>query len=342
MRERRYQVFVSSTFIDLQDERRLVREAILRLNMFPAGMELFPASNDSQFDLIKKVIDDSDYYVVIIGGRYGSADRDGLSYTQAEYGYALDKGIPILGFVRSHPEDLPYKMVDDDPAQRQRLEAFRRLVKSKMCVMYSAPYELAAHVVTSLIAAVDEFPAEGWVRGSHALTDETRTELLDLREQVQALRSQLDAETATSPADDLVQGEDQFTISYSVSSYREPSVDGTVTLSWDDIFRTLAPLMIDEGGESKLSRHLSGHIKPLLPPAHIKLLEKPDSYYSVQLRADDFQQIKVQFLALGLIEQSLRKRSLKDTDTYLALTARGHRALIQMRALRRPEHRLEV
>jgi Domain of unknown function (DUF4062) len=35
-------------------------------------MELFPAADDDTLTLIKSVIDDSDYYVIILGGRYGT------------------------------------------------------------------------------------------------------------------------------------------------------------------------------------------------------------------------------------------------------------------------------
>ena len=64
-----YQVFVSSTFTDLQEERKEVMQALLELDCMPAGMELFPASNDDQWTLIKRVIDACDYYLLIIGGR---------------------------------------------------------------------------------------------------------------------------------------------------------------------------------------------------------------------------------------------------------------------------------
>jgi len=70
--DKRYQVFVSSTFADLKEERQAVMQALLSLDHFPAGMELFPASDEDQWALIKGVIDDSDYYVLVVGGRYGS------------------------------------------------------------------------------------------------------------------------------------------------------------------------------------------------------------------------------------------------------------------------------
>jgi len=79
--DKRYQVFVSSTFTDLEKERQEVMQALLELECIPSGMELFPAANEDQWSLIKKVIDDADYYVVVVGGRYGSLGPEGLRET---------------------------------------------------------------------------------------------------------------------------------------------------------------------------------------------------------------------------------------------------------------------
>ena len=79
MEEKKYQVFVSSTYEDLVEERKEVVQAILECGCIPAGMELFPGSSRSQWEVIKQVIDDSDYYVMILAGKYGSEgiDEDG-------------------------------------------------------------------------------------------------------------------------------------------------------------------------------------------------------------------------------------------------------------------------
>ena len=82
--DKHFQVFISSTFADLKEERQSVLKAVLELNHMPAGMELFPASDESAWDLIKDVIEASDYYLLIVGGRYGSTDEEGLSYTEKE------------------------------------------------------------------------------------------------------------------------------------------------------------------------------------------------------------------------------------------------------------------
>jgi hypothetical protein len=103
----RYQIFVSSTFRDVSDERQAVQEAILELNHFPAGMETFPAADSTPWELIESVIADSDYYILIIGGRYGSTGPEGISYTEMEYNLALKLQKPILAFLHAAPDMIP-------------------------------------------------------------------------------------------------------------------------------------------------------------------------------------------------------------------------------------------
>ena len=123
--DKRYQVFVSSTYQDQQEERAEVIRALLEIDCIPAGMELFPASDEAQFDLIKRVIDDCDYYIVIIGGRYGSTDEKGLSYTEKEFDYAVEKEIPVMVFPIEDPETIPVGKSEIEEPARTKLIAFR-------------------------------------------------------------------------------------------------------------------------------------------------------------------------------------------------------------------------
>lgn len=94
--EKKLQIFVSSTYIDMIDERQAVVKAILDEGHVPAGMELFKGGK-SQLKTIKKWIDDSDIYLLILGGRYGSIDENShLSYIQLEYEYAQKRNMPVF------------------------------------------------------------------------------------------------------------------------------------------------------------------------------------------------------------------------------------------------------
>lgn len=159
--EKIYQVFVSSTFQDLQEERKEVMQALLELDCMPAGMELFPASNDDQWTLIKRVIDACDYYLLIIGGRYGSTNDDGKSYTQMEFEYALEVGKPIISFLPKNPEDIPSGKSEKDPEKAQKLESFKEHAKKKLVKYWESPEQLGSIVSRSMIKLIKDFPPTG-------------------------------------------------------------------------------------------------------------------------------------------------------------------------------------
>ncbi len=80
---KKLQIFVSSTYKDLIAERQAAVEAILTAGHIPAGMELFSAGDESQLETIYRWIDESDIFMLLLGGRYGSIEKtSGKSYTQ--------------------------------------------------------------------------------------------------------------------------------------------------------------------------------------------------------------------------------------------------------------------
>lgn len=128
--EKRYQVFVSSTYADLREERQRVIQALMEMDCIPSGMELFPAADEEQWQFIKKVIDDCDYYLLIIGGRYGSRTPEGMSYTEKEYDYAIKKEMKVVALLHANPDEIPMGKSEGTPEMRGRLIAFReRLVR---------------------------------------------------------------------------------------------------------------------------------------------------------------------------------------------------------------------
>lgn len=182
--DRRYQVFISSTFEDLEHARRDVSDALLKTNCFPAGMELFPAADEEQFDYICSIIRDSDYYIVISAGRYGSIHPETQkSYTEMEYDYAVEIGKPILRLLHKTPfESLPGKLVEKTDSGKEHLQQFRRkLAATRLVDYWTDPKELGQKVILGLIELQKRKPMQGWVRGENALTPEILRELEQLR-----------------------------------------------------------------------------------------------------------------------------------------------------------------
>ena len=175
--KKRYQIFISSTFADLKDERRMVMQAVLERKCFPAGMELFPAIDKKQFDYIKKVIDDSDYYLLIIGARYGSLDENGISYTEKEYDYAVKKNIPVIAFLHSDIKSIPLGKTDMNSELQEKLERFKEKVQTGRLVNYwENAHDLKAKVISSLVDVFEDQPKVGWMRNDSKEIDKLQKE----------------------------------------------------------------------------------------------------------------------------------------------------------------------
>lgn len=187
--EKRYQIFISSTFADLEEERKEVMQAIIGLNCFPAGMEMFPASNKEQFQYIQSVIDESDYYIIIVAGKYGSIAEDGISYTEKEFDYARGKGIPILAFVKKDIETLPADKVERDKSSIKKLEKFRnKVLDGRLVKFWNNGDELKYELHSSLSHEMKINPRVGWIRGNTAVDMELHTTIDRLRQENQHLK----------------------------------------------------------------------------------------------------------------------------------------------------------
>lgn len=94
-----YSAFISSNFESLRDERNIVIKNLLDFRILPIAMEHFTVSTSGEFSDIEALIDDSDFFILLLGARYGSCDANGVSWTEREYLYAKKKKKPILAII---------------------------------------------------------------------------------------------------------------------------------------------------------------------------------------------------------------------------------------------------
>lgn len=247
----RYQVFLSSTFRDLREERQAVLEAILELGHFPAGMEAFPAADATPWELIRSIIADSDYYVLIVGGKYGSTGPAGISYTEMEFDLAIELKKPVLAFLHSAPDQIPVGKAELNQEARQRLEAFRTKVSERLCKGWLTKDELKAAVLLGLVHLIRTKPAYGWVRNEGLQNQELLQRLATLQsryDQLEAETKELRANAGHSVFTDQFQSlESLFAMRFEIN--REIH---TVELSWSDIFFGIADEMLVPCAEYRL------------------------------------------------------------------------------------------
>lgn len=190
--DKKYQVFISSTFRDLNEERKKVLDILLMADCIPAGMEAFVATDDEQFNVIKKVIDLCDYYILIIGGKYGSINEtEGISYTEMEYNYAILKDIPVLVFIIDDSIELGIDKTEKDDIKKGKLAEFKSsAMRNRLASIWKDSSDLVGKVAISIMTAKKEIDRPGWQRGG-VENNELIKQIMEIKEENQKLKDQI-------------------------------------------------------------------------------------------------------------------------------------------------------
>lgn len=326
--DRRYQVFVSSTFSDLKNERQSVMQTLMEMDCIPAGMELFPAADEEQWIFIQKIIDDCDYYVLILGGRYGSITKEGISYTEKEFDYAVSKGIKVIALVHGETSKLPFEKVDADDDARRKLETFRdKVLTGRLARFWKDPSELPGLVSLSLQKTIKMYPAVGWVRGNTIANSELLSQLNEIRSEneqlkknIQQLSSQNNRVTISKK---LATGEETFTID-AVNSFRIPGgaySHNKIKLNetWNNIFSMIGTTVSAPTGIELVKEKFEELLR-----------EKYNLQGSISIAGMSFSTISVQLTALGLISIKSVARSEGGPATSWHITEVGQQRLFDL------------
>lgn len=301
--QKRYQVFISSTYQDLQEERQLIYHTLMDLDCIPVGMEVFPAIDDDQFNYIKQIIDDSDYYLLIIGGRYGSCDKDGISYTEKEFDYAISKKIPVLSFIHNSPENITLGKSEHDKDGIDKLEKFKaKVTTSRLVRHWNTKEQLPGLVATSLPKTIKMYPAIGWVRGDSVSSSQQVDEINSLLKENKKLKEQL------SVKNESINLEILYT-EYTIKVYNNTELD-YIKLTLFNIFQIITYDYISDIPERDVVKALSSYIKI--------------NYPKVDTNQIDFNDLKInlrnKFRAFNIIDMCYKDNCL---DTVWSLSEEG-------------------
>ena len=331
---KRYQVFVSSTYADLKEGRAKVMQALMEMDCIPAGMEIFPALDEDQFEFIKRIIDNSDYYILVIGGRYGSIANEGISYTEKEYDYAVERKLKVIALIHGSPEDIPFGKSEQDPSLREKLLRFKDKVMAGRLIRYwNKPEELSGLTMMSLQKTIMAYPAIGWVRTTAISTLETMNEMNDLRKRISELEAELESLKAATPAgptvSDLVPLGEKMSIRGTYRTKgdrRRPGAEASwsTRLSWLELFSTIAPQLLLPSYDLSLRNTIADLLL-------CRIGRKENSAVVSDL---DFDGLKVQLIAYGLVDILPHKTSSGDMRLLWKLTSYGEQIMLQARSIR--------
>ena len=325
---KRYQIFISSTFSDLKEERNKVMQTIMSLDCIPAGMELFPAMDEEQFEFIKRVIDDCDYYLLIVGARYGSMDDNGVSYTEKEYDYAVSNGIPVLAFLHQDISSLPIGKADFDAELQNKLNNFRQKVETGRLVQYwNNPDDLNAKVAVSIPKTIKMYPRTGWVRANLQSSVESLQEMNDLRKELAELRlykenienSQKENESIDTKLE-LASLEDEIVLRQDISDQTKK-----IGSNWKNLFVRLAPDLMSYPSDFQAKRKVNEILRSIKSDRNLIIYEH------------DEDTVKIHLMSLGLIDVKYNKTTNGSMGLFWGLTKKGRRLMFELISVKKNE-----
>lgn len=339
--EKRYQIFVSSTYSDLQSQREHVIHNLNKIGYIAVGMEQFPSTSETQMEYIRKVIDESDYYVVIIRGKYGSTDINGASFTESEFNYAAKIGIPCLAFLFKDIASIKLSDTDQDPIKYKKLIEFRsNLEQSRIVSYWSNDHDLASLVKDSINDIVRRRPGVGYVRASQIIDanivnerERLLRENIELKNQIKIINEEI-RDTSSENMDmfknEIIQTKFtyiatptfEFMEDGTISQRNNPPIDVDVKISILDSFFSIANIMENEIEESEIIYKFA-----------IDLTQNnlPDNAHIYNLNMESLpsiaQNLRLKLEAMGLI--SINQRSVEERSGTFDKPYRHRRRLIE-------------
>jgi len=330
--EIKHQVFISSTYQDLIKERAQVMQALLELDCIPAGMEMFPATNEDAWTLIKDVISNSDYYVLVIAGKYGSVDSENVSYTEKEYDYAVSIGKPIISFLHENPAELSATKNESKEDKQVALKKFRDKVKGKHCKFWTNPDDLGSKVSRSLVALRKKHPSDGWVKGCYAQTSEDIKEIEELRRKLTELEGKEASQLAPAGTESFASGEDLYGDDFEIKkSKKGVRTEVLLKVTWDNLFSYIGSSMHGECNDDQLLYKIRLCFYHAIPTKWVKF----NNIDYIIMKTVMVDEIKIQLQALGLIEAGVKKRAVSDNQCYWKLTKYGEKYLLKISAIKK-------
>ena len=155
-------VFLSSTYLDLIEYRKVVTIALRKQGHDVLQMEVFGATPEEPAEVAKSEINKCDLFVGIYAYRYGAIPKGSdISITEEEYWHAKNKAKPIFCFCVDENFPWPPKMIDKEVNTVKKLSEFRNKILSEKTVdFFTTPDNLSSVIVAAIGKHVHSLQAQ--------------------------------------------------------------------------------------------------------------------------------------------------------------------------------------
>lgn len=353
MSDKRYQVFISATYTDLREERGILLQTLPTLGCLPATVEAH-TQNLSTMVNIRRRIDECDYFILLLGSRYGSLMPSGVSYTHMEYVYAATKQKPILVLMHEAPENRPEVLQEDKADGKLKFGDFRKVLQRErdLIVYWRDAKDLANALHNAVPALIKRYPTSGWSRDKGAISGQTVASYssnTQLEKECEALKKrikELEAEkekwlaSSINNPETLAKGEDLFDIQYKCKAYAGGNcqdIFGKTRLSWNELLVSFGSNLLQAQTEEFMTAKLNERLQKNALAEVQSEYPKTHAVVDVQITPAAFNAVKMQFRVLGYIQRISRDNDVKQ---WWQMTAIGERTLASIMSVRRATSRL--
>lgn len=337
MVEKRYQVYIASSYNDVVNERLKVENSLLSSGFFP--WEFSERRTSLNTAKSRQQMDESDYVIFVLSGRYGDLSASGISYLHLDFLYAANKNKTIISLVDAHPERKLREEQETDEDLIKKLIAFKGVLKreSDYFHQYTNILDLERACKSLLTSAISEKPALGWVRPQPQDEKSMSNEVQRLRTKVNELEKQLAATSAlhTIAAEHLNQDqmqtysqEEKLILNYRAHAYQDGNLQDIHPqreMSWGQILQVLAPHFKRPTLESSFIRALNDYLETTALEDARLFFPRTHAVARAQIDVRSLQQIKLQMKWNNWIVP--QPANAASTRVYWALTQEGQKHL---------------
>ena len=340
---KKYQIFISSTLDDLKNERRELIKIITEFGAIPVTMDNFDIADANNLELVKKAIQESDYFLNLTAYKRGPVAGKTFG-TEIEFSWAEKLKIPILAFIID--EKARWKAAKKEKAKEaiKSLEQFKKRLREHTYINWLNTADLCQKVYIHLVREMNLNPREGWVRGDDAALPVTANELARLIRENELLRGQVQTEggdLATKLRDQIRQSLRILAankISLSFWYTEGENWENTKIFRYVKLFRLLAPELVIAKNTPELTRFLGNILNPDLDKTVRKDNPTP---------TNTIKKIMADFVLLKLVKSIRDQRGITTVTTTddeaweLTVFGREVFAAYRLRQMNRAIHRVQ-
>jgi hypothetical protein len=305
MIDKRYHVFISSTGADMQAERTVLAQTLVSQGYFSWGLEHRTPLTTA---FARRQIDDCDYFILMLGSRYGELSASGVSYLHLEYIYAVTKQKPILVLLHESPDTRAPELQEATQDGRLKFQDFRRQLQREreMVVTFRDLRDLEMAVRHAMPQLVNRYPAQGWIRPNLAQIQQLQDENEQLRQKLIAMESARVSAPVSEGGLELpqVQGDEDFAFDYKVHAYQDGNfreLRPQRNMRWNDILMIIGPGFSPGAPEENFARVINDYLNSTALPDVRDVMPRAHAVARSQINVRALHAIKMQLKHNGWI-----------------------------------------